>query len=103
MCFKATAYLLTQLFKREAILPDITDRARLGETQYSEVEEEALRGCLASLWGEVPAPPRPLTLPRLLAGLTQHHRDRLPRLLASCLLYSARYSDTQVHCKHRIL
>ena len=63
---------------------------RLTETQYNEAETAFIRASLAHSWGGVPALPAQFSLSQLLTYLTPLHRDRLERLLASCLLYCSR-------------
>ena len=64
---------------------------RLIETQYNEAETAFIRASLGHAWGTVPPDlPGQFNLSQLLTYLTPLHRDRLERLLASCLLYCSR-------------
>lgn len=67
---------------------------RLSETQYNEAEVAFIRASLSHTWGSVPPDlPGQFTLSQLLTFLTPLHRERLERLLASCLLYCSRCPD----------
>ena len=67
---------------------------RLSETQYNEAEVAFIRASLEDTWGSVPPDlPDKFTLSQLLTFLTPLHRERMERLLASCLLYCSRCHD----------
>ena len=63
---------------------------------YSESESSFIKACFLSKWGMVPDIPEPFNLSQVLSFMYPLHRERLERILASCLLYSSRYGDTSV-------
>ena len=64
---------------------------RLSETQYNEAEVAFIKASLEHAWGCVPPDlPGQFSLSQLLTSLTPLHRERLERLLASCLLFCSR-------------
>ena len=58
------------------------------------LQDASVQLATSQLWGE--APPSLPSLAPLLALLSPLHRERLPRTLASCLLYCGQQSDTVV-------
>ena len=74
---------------------------RLSETQYNEAEAAFIRASLGQAWGGLPPDlPGQFSLSQLLTYLTPLHRDRLERLLASCLLYCSRSLLHAMSCSH---
>lgn len=69
---------------------------KLCESSYSETESMFITASLKLLWNTVPELPKPFNLSNLLSFLSALHKERLERIMASCLLYSSRYNDTQV-------
>ena len=63
---------------------------------HSDAEASFIKSCLKSTWKTVPDLPVQFNLSHLLKLLSPLHRDRIERILASCLLYSSRYEDTKV-------
>ena len=63
---------------------------------HSDPEASFIKSCVKSTWKTVPDLPVQFNLSHLLKLLSPLHRDRIERILASCLLYSSRYEDTKV-------
>eukprot|EP00092_Neocalanus_flemingeri_P010917 GFUD01011760.1.p1 GENE.GFUD01011760.1~~GFUD01011760.1.p1 ORF type:complete len:225 (+),score=42.79 GFUD01011760.1:174-848(+) len=69
---------------------------KLVDTNYSPAEEASIRLATDNLWENKLDVESPLNLGHLLEFLTPLHQERLPRILATSLLYCGRYEDTQV-------
>ena len=63
---------------------------------FSDPESSFIKSCVRSSWKSVPDLPVQFNLSNLLKLLSPLHRDRIERILASCLLYSSRYEDTKI-------
>ncbi|XP_023341899.1 uncharacterized protein LOC111711711 isoform X2 [Eurytemora carolleeae] len=61
---------------------------------FSELDKSALNWTISKIWEE--EMPTDLDTEYLLSLLFPLHRERLPRLLASSLLYCGRYEDTVI-------
>ena len=64
--------------------------------QFSPAEEASTLLANANLWGKKLEIDSAYNLWHLLEFLTPLHQERLPRILATSLLYCGRYEDTQV-------
>ena len=63
---------------------------------FSQAEEASILLATENLWGKKLDIESPLNLGHLLEFLTPLHQERLPRILATSLLYCGRYEDTKV-------
>ena len=63
---------------------------------FSEPESVYIRSCMKVLWNTVVDMPDQFNMTHLLTYLSDLHRERLERILATCLLYCSRYQDTRV-------
>merc|ERR1712071_532331 len=92
---------LALLGGNEYLVQQIMDSGN--EHAFSKEGESALQFAISSLWHCPPMPGCPqrkvdpyTSLAPLLELLSPLHRDRLPRILATALLYCGRYPDTAV-------
>jgi len=68
---------------------------RLLDSDFTPAQEFSLRFATSYFWNEMCLQPSP-SLASLLSLLTPLHSERLPRILASSLLYCSRYPETEV-------